>query len=182
MRKFGDIYKEKLNESEELQETKVLSDFRQIYNVMLEHYGLSSVHELNDPSQLSFLTELNHYWSEEKGLSEKGEKFIAKRSMTLNENSTTVQKKNYLKLKATSVLKEVLRQSDLKFKFYDIVDEMYKQVNASNLNETLSPQSITLILESAFKEAAGEFISKVNFELKESAKPKKKFIVKVKAK
>ena len=27
MRKFGDLYKEKLNESEDRQETKVLSDF-----------------------------------------------------------------------------------------------------------------------------------------------------------
>ena len=94
MQKFHDLYKQKLSENEALQENKVLSDFRNIYSAMLEHYEITSIHDLDDESQLSFLTELNHYWSEEEGLSEKGEKFIAKRSLSLNENSTSQQKKN----------------------------------------------------------------------------------------
>jgi hypothetical protein len=183
MRKFGDVYKEKVNESEINRETKLLDDFRKIYGVMLEHYGLASIHDLDESSQVSFLTELNNYWSEEEGLSERGEKFIQKRSMVLNENSTVIQKKNFLKDKCYLVISETLRQTDLKYRLYDIVDQIYTQISASNLNEVLSPETITSIISESFVRSINEFSENIHTELSESAKEsKKKYYVKVKTK
>ena len=116
MRKFGEIYKEKVYEAEVQQENKILTDFKVVYNAMLEHYGLSAIHDLNEKSQISFLTELNKYWSEEEGLSEKGQLFLENRSMELNENSTATQRKNFLRIKSYTIINETLRQSDIKYK------------------------------------------------------------------
>ena len=179
MRKFQDVYKEKLNEAQILQENKVLDDFKKIYGALLEHYGLTTIHDLNKESQLSFLTELNHYWCEEDGLNERGEKFLQNLSMSLNENSTAVQKKNFLKEKATILIKETLRQTDLKFKIYDIVDQMYKQVNASDLRDVLSPDMITTIIAESFAKSLDEFTTNINKELRESTQPKRKYFVKI---
>jgi hypothetical protein len=185
MKKFSVIAKEKAEEHNILQENKVLDDFKKIYGAMLEHYGLTAIHDLDEDSQLSFLTELNHYWSEEGGLSEKGNKFLQKRSMNLNENSTAVQKKNFLKDKSYAVINETLRQTDLKFRLYDVIDQIYHETNASNLKEVLSPDMITSIITESFVKSLNEFTENINKELKESVEsiePKKKYFVKVKTK
>jgi len=181
MKKFLELYKQKLEESENLQETQVLTDFRNIYSVLLEHYGVTTIHELDEETQLSFLTELNHYWSEEDGLSERGEKFIAKRSLVLNENSTPNQKKNFLKAKVSAVIDETVRQSELKWKIYNVIDEMYQTLNANSLREILTPEMITNIILESFSRTVDEFTANINTELSESAKPAKKYVIKVKA-
>jgi hypothetical protein len=178
MKKFHDIYKTKLNESETRQEAKVLTDFKAIYNAMLEHYGLRSVHQLNEDSQLSFLTELNRYWSEEEGLSEKGQNFLQKRSMELNENSTLIQKKNFLRAKSYAVVNETLRQIDIKDKLYSIIDEMYHQIKANDISDILTPEMITSIISESFTKYLNELSNTINTELTESIKPKRKYIVK----
>lgn len=175
MKKFGEIYKEKVNEAETRQESKVLGEFRVIYNALLEHYTLKTIHELDDNSQISFLTELNQYWSEDSGLSEKGQKFLDKRSMYLNENSTTAQKKNYLKEKAAIVINETMRQTNLKFKIYDIIDEMYKQINGDDVSDILNPDTITNILGECFLNSIKDLTGTINIELKESVKPKRRY-------
>lgn len=182
MKKFNEKYKEKLQEHNEMQETKVLSDFRSIYNAMLENYNIKAIHELDDESQLSFLTELSHYWSEEEGLSEKGEKFIEKRSLILNENSTPAQKKNFLKAKISVVINETLRQAELKWRIYDCIDEAYNQLNAEDLRGVLAPTAITEIVTTSLKEAVDKLSKTIDTELNESAKETKKYIVKIKSK
>jgi hypothetical protein len=182
MKKFAEIYKEKLSQAEIQQETKVLESFKHVYGAMLDHYGLTTIHDLDEESQLSFLTELNHYWSEEDGINEKGEKFLQKRSMILNENSTSVQKKNFLKEKATILITETLRQTNMKYKLYDIIDTMYKQIKASNLRDILSPDMITTIIAESFARSLDDFVTDINKELRESVEPKRKYFVKVKAK
>jgi predicted nucleic-acid-binding protein len=182
MKKFGEIYKEKLNEAETRQENKVLDEFKLVYGAMLEHYGLTSVKQLDDESQISFLTELNHYWSEEEGLNEKGKSFLTKRSMSLNENSTAVQKKNFLREKSYAVINETLRQSNLRVRLYDVIDEMYKQLKASDLSDILTPDMITSIITESLVRSVNEFTTSINKELKESVKPKRKYFVKVHAK
>lgn len=182
MKKFHDLYKEKVNAAEEIKESNVLSQFRTIYSALLEHYELTSIHELDEESQVSFLTELNNYWSEEDGLSKKGEKFINKSSIVLNENSTPQQKKNYLKTKVAAVINETVRQSDLKWKLYDVIDEMYNQLNASSLREILTADLITEIITESFTQTMESFTENIHTELTESAKPKKRYVVKVKAK
>lgn len=180
MKKFGEIYKVKVNEADTRQESKILTDFKAVYSAMLEHYGLNSVHQLDDDSQTSFLTELNHYWSEEAGINEKGEQFLTKRSMTLNENSTAVQKKNFLRAKSYAVINETLRQSNIKIKLYDVIDEMYKQLNASNLSDILTPDMITNIISESFYKSLDEFTSSMKKELTESVAPKRRYVIKVK--
>jgi len=170
MRKFNDVYKEKLNESEMLHETRIVDDFRQIYNALLEHYNLTAIHDLNEKSQVSFLTELNQYWSEEEGLSELGTNFLKKRETRLTENSTPLQKKNFLKSKASVLLSETMRQSDMKYKLYTIIDEMYEQVKGEDINDVLSPNMISDIVTEAFAETLDDFVSNIHHEISESAK------------
>jgi len=172
MRKFGEVYKEKVNESETIHESRVVSDFKQIYNAMLEHYNLTAIHDLNEKSQLSFLTELNQYWNEEDGLNETGAKFIKKRSPRLTENSTPLQKKNYLKNKTSILLSETMRQNDLKYKVYSVIDEMYKMVKGDEINDVLSPNMISDIITEAFAESLDEFVTNIRTEISESVKPK----------
>ena len=173
MRKFGDICKEKQAVAESLFENKVLNDFKLVYGAMLEHYGLTSIDQLDKEAELSFLTELKHYWSEEDGISEKGENFVKTRTMSLNENSTATQKKNYLKSKTYAIVNETLRQSDLKYRLYDVIDEMYHQIDASNVRDVLTPDMITNIISESFNKSLTEFTANINKELTESAKIKK---------
>jgi hypothetical protein len=173
MKKFVDIVRTKINESETRRESKVLEDFKSIYNAMLDHYGLTEFNHLDESSQLSFLTELNNYWSEEEGLSQKGQMFINKRSMSLNENSTATQRKHYLKTRSQAVINETLRQSDIKWKLYNVIDEMYHQVKASDISEILSPDMIVNIIAESFNSTLDEICKSIDKELKESSKPKK---------
>jgi hypothetical protein len=170
MKKFSDIYKKQLNESEALHENNVVNDFKKIYNALLEHYNLTAIHDLNEKSQLSFLTELNQYWSEEHGLSELGKSFIQRKDMRLNENSTPLQKRNYLKTKASNILSETLRQTDMKYKMYVAIDEMYEQVKAQKIEDVMSPNVISDIITEVFAEKLDEFVSNIRTELNESAK------------
>jgi hypothetical protein len=179
MKKFGTAYKEKLQEHEEIKETRVLSDFRNVYNAMLENYNIKAIHELDDASQVSFLTQLSHYWSEEEGLNEKGEKFIANRVMVLNENSTPIQKKNFLKAKVSAVISESIRQSELKWRIYDCVDEAYSQLNAEDLRDVLAPGAITAIVTESLTEALNRLSKTIDRELNESAKEEPKVNKKV---
>jgi len=181
MKKFNVAYREKMQEAEEIQESKVLFDFRSIYNAMLEHNNIKTIHDLDDESQVSFLTELSHYWSEEKGLSDKGGKFLEKRSLILNENSTPTQKKNFLKVKISTVINETIRQAKLKWRIYDCIDEAYNQLNAEDLRDVLNPIAITEIVTDSLNKAFTKLSNTIDIELSESAKPKpKKFVVKVK--
>jgi len=173
MRKFTEVYKEKVNESEQLHESKIVGDFRKIYNALLEHYNLTAIHDLNEKSQLAFLTELNQYWSEENGLNEEGATFLEKRSLRLTENSTPLQKKNFLKSKTSVLLSETMRQNDMKYKMYTIIDEMFTQVKGESIDDVLSPNMISDIITEGMAEALDEFISNIRHEISESAKPKK---------
>ena len=147
MRKFHQIYKEKQNKSNELFETKVLSDFKNVYSTLLDKYSIVDFYNLNEEEQITFLAELNSYWSEEQGLLEKGKKFLRIRSDVLSETSTTLQKKNFLKKKTSTVINESLRQSQIKWKLYDIIDEMYSEIQASNVADILSPNNIIEIVK-----------------------------------
>jgi len=174
MRNFNEVYKEQVNESEQLHESKIVGDFRKIYNALLEHYNLTAIHDLNEKSQLSFLTELNQYWTEETGLTKEGESFLEKRSFRLTENSTPLQRKNFLKSKTNILLKETLRQNDIKYKVYCIIDEMYNQVKGGSIEDVLSPSMISDILTEAMANSLDELITTIRVELNESVKPKKK--------
>lgn len=170
MRKFGEVYKKKMNEAEKLHESRIVEDFRKIYNALLEHYNLTAIHDLNEQSQVAFLTELNQYWSEEEGLSDLGENFLKKRTPRLNENSTPLQKKNYLKDRAVILLSETLRQTDTKNRLYTVLDEMYEQVKGEDISDVLSPKMIGDIVTEAFAESLDEFIMNIRRELSESVK------------
>jgi len=173
MRNFNELYKEKVNKSEELHESKIVGDFRKIYNALLEHYNLTAIHDLNENGQLSFLTELNQYWSEDGGLNEEGTAFLKKRSLRLTENSTPLQKKNFLKSKTNVLLNETLRQNDVKYKVYCIIDEMYNQVKGQSIEDVLSPSMISDILTEAMAESLDELITSIRTEISDSVKPKK---------
>jgi len=170
MRKFGEVYKEKMNEAEELHESRIVEDFRKIYNALLEHYNLTAIHDLNEQSQVAFLTELNQYWSEEEGLSELGQNFLKKKTPRLNENSTPLQKKNYLKDRVSVLLSETLRQTDTKHRLYTVLDEMFEQVKGEDISDVLSPKMIGDIVTEAFAESLDEFIMNIRHELNESTK------------
>ena len=170
MRKFTDVYKEKQQKSEQLHESKVLDDFRKIYNAMLENYGCTNIKNLDEATQFAFATELKRYWDNTNGLSDKGKDILKKKSFVLTENSTPLQKKNYLKNKFVPILNETFRQTDLKYKLYEIIDEMFNQVKGKTVSDVLSPEMITAIISEAFNESAKSLISNINEELSESDK------------
>jgi len=174
MRKFGDLYKEKLNESESRQENRLLEEFGSVYNVMLGHYGLKSVHQLDEASQISFLTELDRYWNDLEGLTERGRQFMSNRSMELNERSTTEQKKNFLRAKTRAIVSETLRQSDVKYKLYEVLDQIYRQTKARDIRGILPTETIKSVLQESFGGALSSLIEEMNGELSESAKEAKK--------
>jgi len=172
MRKFGEIYKNQQRSFETLKEGKVLDNFKKVYSALLEKYNVSEFYDLNEKYQSVFLGELNGYWSEEKGLSKRGKQFLSKTSDLLNENSTTLQKKNYLKKRVVATIDETLRQSNLKWKFYGIIDEMYKSTKSSEVSEVLSPEHISNIIKDSFLSSVDSVSKEINYELSESSKEK----------
>jgi hypothetical protein len=170
MRKFHDVYKEKQNKAIELFENQVLNDFKNVYSTLLDKYGISDFYALNEEEQVTLLAELNSYWNEDEGVSEKGKKFLQIRSDVLSESSTSLQKKNFFKNKATVIINETIRQSDLKWKLYDIIDEMFNEVQASSVTDVLSPDIISDIIQESVKTTLDNFIKEIRTELNESAK------------
>lgn len=170
MRKFHEIYKEKQNKAIELFENQVLDGFKRVYSALLEKYGITDFYALNEEEQVTLLAELNSYWSEEEGVSDKGNKFLQIRSDVLSESSTSLQKKNFFKNKTNSIISETLRQSNLKWKLYDVIDEMYNEIQASSVQDILSPDIISDIIQESFKTNFENFIKEIRTELNESAK------------
>lgn len=170
MRKFHIVYKEKQNRANELFETKILSDFKNIYSALLNKHSIIDFYNLNEEEQVTFLAELNSFWDEKQGLLEKGKKFLQIRSDVLSENSTTLQKKNFLKNKASAIISESIRQSQVKWKIYDIIDEMYNEIQASDIVDILSPEIISDIIEESFQSSLNDFITEIKHELTTSAK------------
>jgi hypothetical protein len=170
MRKFHQIYKEKLDKANELFESKVLGEFKNVYQTLLEKYNIYDFYSLNEEEQVTFLAELNSYWSEEEGLSPKGAKFLQIHSDVLSEGSTTLQKRNYLKEKSSIVINETLRQSDVKWKIYEIIEEMYKEISASDIDDVLSPETIVGIIKESFSKSLDNLVNEIDYELTESAK------------
>lgn len=170
MRKFSTVFKEKQNESIRLHENKVLGDFRNVYSKLLENYGTVSFDSLTEKSKKAFLGELNECWTETEGLSEKGVKFLNDNCAMLTESSTPAQKKDYLKKKAKVLISESFRQYDLKYKIYDILDEMYTQIKGENISDVLSANAIGNMLIASFNESTTELIKTIVHEISDSAK------------
>ena len=170
MRKFNTVLKEKQTKEEQLSEKKVLGQFKRVYDALLEKYGITGFRELPEKGQAIFLNELNSYWSEEEGISESGVKFLSTRGKALNEHSSEEQKKNFLQEKANIVIGETLRQSELKYKLYNVIDEMYNEVKASNLSEVLPSDVIFETFKDSFVKNVKNLLSEIRYELNESSK------------
>jgi hypothetical protein len=166
MQKFNTLFKEKQTKVEDLFEKKLLSQFKRVYDALLEKYEIAEFNNLSEKYQNAFLSELNSYWSEEEGISENGAKFLEDKEATLNEQSTDVQKKTHLQNKAQTLISETLRQSNIKWKLYGVIDEMYKQINASDLSDVLSPEDLFVSIKESFVKSLKDFLSEVNYELK----------------
>lgn len=173
MKKFSSVYKEKKQKSESLHERKVVRDFKKVYKNLLEHYNVKEFNDLKEKYQNVFLADIHKLWDENTGITERGVKFIMKNSDLLTENSTTLQKKNYLKKKAVNTIHENLHSSDLKYKLYDVIDEMYHEIKATNVSEVLSPDLISDVIYDSFQANLKKFVNNIREELQESAKEKK---------
>lgn len=170
MRKFNTVLKEKQTKEEQLSEKKVLGQFKRVYDALLEKYGITGFRELPEKGQSIFLNELNSYWSEEEGISESGVKFLSARGKALNEHSSEEQKKYFIQEKANIVIGETLRQAEVKWKIYNILDEMYTETKASKISEVVSSKTAIDILKEAFQKNIKELLSEINYELSENSK------------
>lgn len=168
MRKFNTVLKEKQTKEEQIVEKKVLGQFTRVYNTLLEKYGIPEFKQLSEKAQNVFLSELNSYWSEAEGVSEMGVKFLNTRGRALNEHSSPEQKKNFLQEKADVVISETIRQSELKYKLYNVIDEIYNEVKASNLSEVLPPEVIFETFKESFVKNVKSLLAEIHYELKES--------------
>jgi hypothetical protein len=165
MRKFNTVFKEKQVVTEKILEEKLLKEFKDVYSSLLEQYETVEFYDLNEDTQVAFLRELNEYWTEEDGLSDKGKKFLKTKSTILTESSTPLQKKAYLKNKATSVISEVLRQSDIKTKLYGVLDEMYKTTGSKQIGEVLPTDAISGTILESFGSALESLMTEIVYEL-----------------
>jgi hypothetical protein len=170
MKKFNAVLKTKLQNHDLVQEKKILLGFKKVYNTLLEKYETPSFHEINETNKPIFLAELNSYWSEDKGLLKKGKLFLKGETDMLNEKSSPIQKKLFIKKRITPIISEVLRQSNLKWKMYDIIDTVYKETKATQLNEVLSPDAIVDTVLESFQTSLRGFMEEVQYELNENAK------------
>lgn len=168
MRKFGVVFKEKQNILEKVQEQKLLGQFKNVYSLLLENYGVSEFYNLNEETQDAFLNELNKYWTEDEGITQKGNKFLKTKQTTLTESSTLEQKSNFLKRKATLVINETFRQSNLKTNLYKVLDEMYRRTNAEDINDVLNPNDIAKTIAESFSNSLGDLMTEIIYELTDS--------------
>ena len=174
MRKFNVVFKEKQNISEQLLEGKLLDEFKSIYSNLLEQYQVAEFNDLNEDTQLAFLRELNEYWTEEKGLSNKGTNFLKTKTFLLTEDSTPRQKEFYLKNKTTNVISEALRQVEIKNKLYDVLDEMFKNTKSTNISEVLSTEVISKIILESFGISLQDLMTEIVYEISGDEKIKGK--------
>jgi len=165
MRKFNAVFKEKQAISEQVLEERLLNEFKDVYSSLLEQYNIAEFHDLDENTQVAFLRELNEYWTEEEGLSKKGVNFLKTKSALLTEDSTPLQKQSYLRNKATIVIAETLRQSDLKGKIYDILDEMFKNTKSSDITDVLSADAITGTILESFGVSLQDLLTEMVYEL-----------------
>jgi hypothetical protein len=165
MRKFTAVFKEKQAKTEQILEEKLLNQFKEVYSSLLEQYSISEFYDLDENTQVAFLRELNEYWTEEEGLSNKGSKFLKTKATILTENSTALQKKSYLKNKATTVIAEVLRQSDIKTKLYNVLDEMYNSTESSEISDVLPTEAISGTILESFGTALQDLMTEIVYEL-----------------
>ena len=172
MRKFNDISKDKQAQFQKLEEGKILRDFKKVYATLLDVYQINEFNNLQENEQTAFLTELNNYWSEAEGISQKGKRFIETKSINLTENSTPLQKKNFLKTRVKKSLNETLIGTNFKDKIYTIIDEMYREINGSSISDVLNPNTIRNILMESCNEIIENYMDNIHHELSESAKAK----------
>lgn len=165
MRKFNQVYKEKQVISEQVLEERLLNQFKNVYSNLLEQYEITEFHDLDENTQVAFLRELNEYWTEEEGLSEKGVNFLQTKSTLLTEDSTSLQKQSFLRNKATVVIEETLRQAELKEKLYGVLDEMFKNTKSENIEDVLSTDAITGTILEAFGVSLQELMTEMVYEL-----------------
>jgi len=165
MRKFNAVFKEKQAISEQVLEERTLKQFKSVYSELLEQYEVTEFYDLDENTQVAFLRELNEYWTEEEGISEKGTEFLETKSSILTESSTPLQKKSYLKNKATAVINETLRQADLKNKLYGVLDEMYKSIKAEEISDVLPADAISGTILESFGSALEGLMTEMVYEL-----------------
>ena len=179
MKKFREVFKTKQSLTESQNEKLVLGSFKKVYAALLEKYKISEFNTLTEDRQPAFLAELHSYWDEKKGILRKGIKFLKGNSDLLTEKSTSDQKRNFMKKRAVPAISETFKQSNLKYKLYDIIDEMYKSTEAENLGDILTPKEMINILVESFRDSVKNIMTEINYELNENAKPlKKKKIIK----
>jgi hypothetical protein len=165
MRKFNAVFKEKQTISEKVLEERLLNEFKEVYSGLLEQYETPDFKVLDADTQVAFLRELNEYWTEEEGLSKKGETFLKTKSALLTEASTQLQKKSYLRNKATAVISEALRQAGMKDKLYGVLDEMYKSTKSGELTDVLPTDAITGTILESFGAALQDLMTEIVYEI-----------------
>lgn len=165
MRKFNAIFKEKQAISEQILEERLLNEFKEVYSGLLEQYGIPEFHDLDENTQVAFLRELNEYWTEEEGLSAKGVKFLKTKSTLLTEDSTDLQKQSYLRKKSVAIISETLRQSGVKTKIYEVLDEMFQNTKSEKIEDVLPTDAITGTVLESFGVSLQDLLTEMVYEL-----------------
>lgn len=165
MRKFNAVFKEKQAISEQILEERLLNEFKEVYSSLLEQYEIPEFHDLDENTQVAFLRELNEYWTEEEGLSVKGVKFLKTKSTLLTEDSTDLQKQSYLRKKAVAIISETLRQSGVKTKIYEVLDEMFQNTKSEKIEDVLPTDTITGTVLESFGVSLEDLLTEMIYEL-----------------
>jgi hypothetical protein len=165
MRKFTAVFKEKQAILEQVLETRLLNEFKDIYSSLLEQYETTEFHELDENTKVAFLRELNEYWTEETGISKKGKDFLKNKSVLLTESSTPLQKQSYLRNKVATVISETLRQAEIKQKIYNVLDEMFKNTKSKDISDVLPTDAISGTILESFGISLQDLMTEIVYEL-----------------
>ena len=146
MKKFSEVYKSEKQKVLNDRKARNINDYKAIKNALMEAYHTTDPNSLPNKKKKAFITSLNECYKKDKGLTAKGRKFLETHVLTLNENSTEEQKRYYLRKKINESVSLNLEGSGIKESITSIIDEMYKDIKASNISQVLSPSLIANII------------------------------------
>lgn len=142
MRKFNDVYTDKLNESIKEKENRVVAEYRTILEALMEDNNVQYIADLKTDEKASFDSKLSECFDMENGITEKGKSYLQNRKNFLTESSTTTERKEYLKERIFKVVEGKMYTQALKDGVYLAINDLYEGVNACKLTDALTIEEI----------------------------------------
>lgn len=142
MRKFENVYTDKINESKELNEARIVSEYETILEALMVDNNVINFSDLDESNRLSFENKVSECFDSNIGMTERGKEYMKNRKPFLTESSTIEERKGYLKNNICKVVESKMYTISLKEGIYAAINDVYENVNAKKLSDALSVEEI----------------------------------------